>query len=116
MEISTRHPPNMGEYACWRVNLISLPATVAGSFRSLVTVCRLPPLSSVTTQGLVAFQVSDIWFRLQLFRTGTASVSVSAAAAVVASAAAHLVPTAAAAFPSIGVLNGPENYDPAAGF
>ncbi|KAL7399690.1 hypothetical protein ABVT39_000316 [Epinephelus coioides] len=36
-----------------------------------------------------------------LFWTGTASVSVSAAAAVVASAAAQLVPTAATAFPSM---------------
>ena len=42
---------------------------------------------------LVAFQVSSVLFSLQLFRTGTASVSVSAAAAVVGSAAAHLVPT-----------------------
>ena len=51
---------------------------------------------TVTTHGLVAFQVSDVWFRLQLFRTGTASVS--AAVAVVASAAAHLVLPAAAPF------------------
>ncbi|XP_030253530.1 sorting nexin-7 isoform X1 [Sparus aurata] len=36
-----------------------------------------------------------------LYRTGTASVSVSAATAAVASAAVHLVPTAAAAFPSM---------------
>ena len=53
-------------------------------------------LLTVTTHWLVAFQVSDIWFCLQLFWTGTASVSVSAA-----SAAAHLVPTAVAAFPSM---------------
>ena len=52
-------------------------------------------LLTVTTHGLVAFQVSDVWFRLQLFWTGTASVSASAAAA------AHLVPTVAAAFPSM---------------
>ena len=49
----------------------------------------------------MAFQVSEVWFRLQLFWTGTASMSVSAAASVVASAAAHLVPTAAAPFPSM---------------
>ena len=48
----------------------------------------------------MAFQVSDVWFRLQLFQTSTASVSVSAAAAAAAAAAAlgstavHLVPTA----------------------
>ena len=47
---------------------------------------------------LVAFQVSNVLFCLKLFQTGTASMSVSAA--VVASAAAHLVPTAAAHFPS----------------
>ena len=56
---------------------------------------------TVTTHGLVAFQVSDIWFCLQLNPTGTASVSVSAAAAAVGSVAAHLVPTAAAPFPSM---------------
>ena len=60
---------------------------------------------TVTTHGLVAFKVSDVWFCLQLFRTGTASalplpLPVSAAA-VVASAAAHLVPIAAVAFPSM---------------
>ena len=56
---------------------------------------------TVTTHGLVAFQVSDVWFRLQLFRTSTASVSVPAGAAVVASAAVHFVPTATAPFPSM---------------
>ena len=48
---------------------------------------------TVTTHGLVAFQASDVWFRSQLFGTGTASGSVSAAAAVVVSAAAHLIHT-----------------------
>ena len=62
---------------------------------------QITPAHTVTTLGLVAFQVSNVWFRLQLFRTGSASVSVSAAAAVVGSAAAHLVPTAAAPFPSM---------------
>ena len=57
-------------------------------------------LHTVNTHGLVAFQVSVVWFHLRLFRTGTASFSVSAAV-VVASTAAHLVPTAAATFPSI---------------
>ena len=61
---------------------------------SLVTVYTdyLRSPRTVTTHRLVAFQVSDVWFRLQLFRTGTASISVSAAAAAVAStAAAQLV-------------------------
>ena len=75
----------------------SLPATVAGSFRSLVSLQITSAVLTVATHGLVAFQVSDFWFRLQLFRPGIASVSV----AVVASTAAHLVPTAAAAFPSM---------------
>ena len=34
MEIITRQPPDAGEFVCWRVNWISLPATVAGSFQS----------------------------------------------------------------------------------
>ena len=34
MEISVRHSPNAGEYVCWQVNWISLPATVEGSFQS----------------------------------------------------------------------------------
>ena len=70
---------------------------------SLVPVYSDYPRSphTVTTHGLVAFQVSKVWFRLQLFRTGTAFVFMSAGAAVVASAAAHLVPTATAPFPSM---------------
>ena len=72
---------------------------------SLVTVCRLPPLSSqLPHTGLWHFKClmfGSVWFFLQLFWTGTASISMSAAVAVVGSTAAHLVPPAAAPFPSM---------------
>ena len=58
----------------------------------VITGHSLQITSALLTHGLVAFQVFDVWFCLQLLRTSTASVSVFAAAAVFASAAAHLVP------------------------
>ena len=57
----------------------------------------------------VAFQVPDVLFHLQLFRTSTASVSMSAAAAaaaVVASAAAHLAPSMYSALSSFAAAAG----------
>ena len=77
------------------------PKTKKEPLWSLVTDYLRSP-RTVTTHWLVAFQVSDVWFSLQLFRTGTASGSVSAAAAaVVTSAAGNLVPTTTDAFPSM---------------